>query len=945
MKKFLLYCIIVVVILFLGFTTYYIVANKENIVLANSETQIIKLNIGDYFYLEEIVIHTQPHNGTTIAVEIENDEVVSYNEDECKFEAKKVGATTIKIIPSNDKFGPFTLTANVGDGSSQEFPIYIDNAEKLASIGADGSYWQSIDINTKNKMFYELTDDIRLTDNPWTPLFTTANEGFSGVLNGANHIIYDMTINEDFENAGLICSIAENGVVKNICFKNANISGEFTNAGIVAGKNSGTISLIDIQDSSLTNDSNSGKSGMIVGVNVGTEKTVGSKHALIGMCGVENSKLSSASIAGGITGENKIGNIENSFSALNEFAGMNEDVKFGGIAGCNIGGSTCNCNIKNCHAVVKNLINNGSTSGIVAVDTPATRENVYSNNYYCLDTDYGVAGTDNIGAKKKSAEDMKNIKTYVNWNFKNIWKMGKDYAILRFDMPFTSSITDVDIGHIIEDIDTPSSSGDIGEIVIPTPEDDGDLIYHMVCQMRENPSSGKIYVVTKSATVDMNQGVWSESWVPIGTKDKPFTCQFYVANGETLTFNNLIYDTNDAIYSGFFGYMGSGAVVRGITFNSAKIKSTQAKGNSGVIAGYVGDGATIQDCTVSNSTVTAINFAGLVSGQNYGTITDTEVKVNNKLEISGTATAGAITGANNNVISNCSVNETSISCANGNFGIIAGINNKSITDTSANDSSITSTSVSQFKAGGIAGINNNNILGCKTTSISISGSASSTNTAIGGICGVNAVNAQIDSCSVLSQSIRGYNAGGITANNFGQISLVSVGGIDNKGIIKGCFSGGLTVYNEINATISNCYVNTSLEGISDSGSSNGFAWKLCKDSVISNCFSCSNFSGKGDLNCDTATAYRNWWSGVLSNLPWNTQTGRIENCLMVNQSNAYVQGYGFGIDLIDNPILSKYDVILSEEEAKGSNDFIEFVNAGFSEYVWDFAKGYYPSLK
>ena len=89
MKRFLLCCIIVVVGLFVGFTTYYFVANKESIKLVNESVVTQKLAIGEQVALSDMIVHDQPYKTTTIDVELSDDSVVSYDQEKNVFTAEK----------------------------------------------------------------------------------------------------------------------------------------------------------------------------------------------------------------------------------------------------------------------------------------------------------------------------------------------------------------------------------------------------------------------------------------------------------------------------------------------------------------------------------------------------------------------------------------------------------------------------------------------------------------------------------------------------------------------------------------------------------------------------------------------------------------------------------------------------------------------------------------
>ncbi len=108
--------------------------------------------------------------------------------------------------------------------------IKVSTAEDLIALA-----------NTSKKV--KLANDIDLFDyDSWAPI-----EGFSGVLDGDGHTIYNLTINSiNDENLGLFGIFG--GTVENLVIDNAQISsrGDIGKAGIFCGTNSGTINNVSV---------------------------------------------------------------------------------------------------------------------------------------------------------------------------------------------------------------------------------------------------------------------------------------------------------------------------------------------------------------------------------------------------------------------------------------------------------------------------------------------------------------------------------------------------------------------------------------------------------------------------------------------------------------------------------------------------------------------------
>ncbi|MDD4816161.1 MAG: GLUG motif-containing protein [Clostridia bacterium] len=938
MKRFLIYCIILIVMLFLGFTTYYFVASKENIALAFDQTNTIKLNVGETFSLEKIILHKEPSANTTISVDISNKTVLEYDQNTETFVALTAGNTTITLRPSNLKFGPFVFNVKVGNGLTQENPYYISNDLELASIGTGD--W------TLSKC-YELIADIYLTTYDWTPL--AQNSEFTGVFFGNNFCIFNLTMTavNQANNAGLFDTIGSLGAVKNVKFLNANIIGSYTNLGVVAGVNKGTISLCEVSTAIITNTKTSESfSGGIVGSNIFVLNGTNCKIARIGMCGVEGLIFTSSSYAGGIAGKNLASLIENCYAVVNSFNGTS--AKFGGIVGANIANNTNvykNSIINNCHAICFSLTNSGLNGGIVGedIDFVNTKLNVYSKLYFSMNLGLAVGSSNYSNSAstftKKTEAKMKVQSTYNGWDFVNIWEMASSYAKVNFNKIYTSSIQDI--------IDITNPNTDENPPIVITE----DEIYVMICDMKANPTNNKSYIVSTSYTIDLSESKWNNVF-PIGTKKSPFMGQFYTTNGTNLTFKNL--SISNSVYQGFFGYIGSGAIIKGINFNNITLSNTNT-GYLGAICGYADSNSSIYNCKVNGINISGTGSLGGAVGCNYGTINNVEVNKSpttsfaNSITANLTTSAGGIVGLNMGLVQNSKVSDISIQGANNSslyVGGVVGYNSMQLENCKAKNINVNASSSTYAKAGGITGGNEKSISKSYAFNVNLTLSSTNKNASCGGITATNSVTGVISNSMWVNGNITSYYAGGICADNYGQIICSNAGNEDyGHGLVKGVYVGGLVYINQQNGQIQNCYVTSVLEGLSSSGVVAGFAYEIKGGSVIQYCFSCAAITGKGDFYADTSSGYKNIWIGIWNGIT-QTPTGNIKNSLIVNLSGKYIQGYGILIDMIDNPFLTKYEVTCSEADAKGAKNYTCFTSQGFSEYVWNFnyASGHYPTL-
>ena len=124
MKRFLLYVLILIGLLFVGFTTYYFIATDEKFELSVAESQAIKLNVGDRFTLDQIIEYNKDDLAKKVEVNITNSTILGYSAERGEFTALAAGDTALKITPENQRFGPYSFIVKVGD-VSRYFPPSI----------------------------------------------------------------------------------------------------------------------------------------------------------------------------------------------------------------------------------------------------------------------------------------------------------------------------------------------------------------------------------------------------------------------------------------------------------------------------------------------------------------------------------------------------------------------------------------------------------------------------------------------------------------------------------------------------------------------------------------------------------------------------------------------------------------------------------------------------
>lgn len=300
MKKFIVYLLVIICTVSLGFAVFYLV--RDNEIISISSASMYK-DIGDTFTLD--VNHVNKKASTSISITSSDDTIVSgkYSEEKGTYtaEAKKGGVARINVRTTNAKFRNLWCDIIVGDGTI-ESPFYISTAEQLAAIGMGGQYFTTDTEGNRvevdgvftgsgdyerylSNACYKLVADIDASEvngGYWVPL-----QHFNGRFDGNGHTISNVYIdvegyqNSDLSNkstlfvnnckAGLFASLGKDSVVYNLKLKNyvatngANGTGVYSAFGTVAGENAGTIERVEVEDASLA--VNSGVFGGIVGIN------------------------------------------------------------------------------------------------------------------------------------------------------------------------------------------------------------------------------------------------------------------------------------------------------------------------------------------------------------------------------------------------------------------------------------------------------------------------------------------------------------------------------------------------------------------------------------------------------------------------------------------------------------------------------------------------------
>lgn len=292
MKKFLVYLLVIIVAVSLGFSVFYLVRDNERISLSTTSIYVKK---GDTFDVDLDWENKKAFSDYEVISS--NNSIVNPNGDGT-FTANEGGMAKITFRTSNAKYRNLTCTVLVGDGTISN-PYYISTPTELLSIGntviVDG-----VQVNkdfTVDKC-YQLISDINVASgingsSYWLPIAYNNENGFTGKFDGNGHSISNANIDIDAyenavkdlinipegqkniisENVGFFSKIGVNGTVCGLTLNNVNISSSATNyknVGTIAGVSLGTIERCDVRTSTI-NAPGTENVGGIVGTMLSTE--------------------------------------------------------------------------------------------------------------------------------------------------------------------------------------------------------------------------------------------------------------------------------------------------------------------------------------------------------------------------------------------------------------------------------------------------------------------------------------------------------------------------------------------------------------------------------------------------------------------------------------------------------------------------------------------------
>lgn len=502
-----------------------------------------------------------------------------------------------------------------GGSYAANAPVTLSGAQStFKSNGQEYTMLRSVqDFQSLNWLgygFYALAQDLDLTGM----IFSGALVGnLQGTLAGLGHNVDNLTINAgNGHSAGLIGTIAESAVVRDLTLRNANVTGG-SDLGTLASANLGTIRNVSASGS-VTGTSTLGglvasNYSIITGSNARTSVTSTTKsYFLGGLAGINGANatldnvyatgnVSGASTdMGGLVGAN-LGVIRNAYATGDVTAAADSSgTGIGGLAGT----ARDNSIISNVYASGR-VVASGHTGGVVGLNNGV---NITLQNAQWDPASTGQANAVGGGGDATGALSVANPYSYTSYGnlgtwsqvpgAENVW-VAKDGAgkaqwimLDGFTRPFLAS-----------------------EYSLAVSND------HQLQLMAYNLGANYNIVrdIDAKATSVVGSGMWNvNGFTPIGVYSE-FTGSLN-GNGHTIANLNV---GNYGAFAGLFGIIGAAATVQNVGLTNGTVNSfTQAGGLAGINYGTINN-------TYFNGTVRADGLGGGIGGlvgMNFGTISN-----------------------------------------------------------------------------------------------------------------------------------------------------------------------------------------------------------------------------------------------------------------------------------------------------------------------------------
>ena len=804
------------------------------------KTKEIYCNAGDTIPLKSLGISIEKANiskKTTFNYNAGGEDVtkfIKYDEESASFvvSQENAGEVTLVIRTSNKKYPDFTINVHIGNGSVEN-PYYIFNESELMRIGST----YRLDSN------YKLMSNITLTSN-FEPIgynsITSSWDGFSGTFDGQGYSIKRLNISDiAAKNVGFFSSLGANAKVHNLIIENATISGNYENAGVLAGVSNGDIEKVIVKDAVITNTADKNTTGAMVGALNGDIKLSYVDNVKLNVNGTEEKQLSNATLGGfaGIVNEATVqacyaNNVKLNISNISS-------VKAGGFVGLFVIGTETGSIQQSYANAICSHEHFGAFAGHIlsSNDFDLEKANMLRHLIGNFAVVYGVENSSqitdgqlvhgvidkffvNITYPERSVFYERESALYLIRGFASAGEVitTNEFVFYAIDM---NTITTWDTTYVWDTTNNSLPTLRMGSIYPTTPS--GEYFRRDLAQ--KDLGTKETFVDTFASNVeDQNIKLLEDvdltnGWTPVSVKNSTID-----GNNKTIRIN-----LNNAIG----GNLGLFTTLDNVTIKNLNIVVTGVSANAtngGALAGIITSSTVNSTSSIDNVTVTfednfsapiITNFGGIAGTIENTIVTGCSVsglKVNADSKITS---AGAVAGVVN---AGAQVNYITITdsavCATSNAGGIAGTNAGTITNITATVDVIYNSTTDKALVAGAVASNSGTVDNVQlTTNIVLKNAGATT---VGGVVATNSgrisnVTVSGNNISIETSSTSTINIGGIVGSNTGTINNVA-NNIKNVGTYKvglNHYVGGVASYNR--GTITKVVVQSNLYGNNVSG--------------------------------------------------------------------------------------------------------------------------------
>ena len=288
-------------------------------------------HVGQTFETDGMVVTAYYSNSTSKPV-------TGYTVSPEKFETEESDATVTITYTEGDVTKTATVTVNVGPD-----PGYTkDDKGTYMVYNADGLMAWAAAAQDDPSISCTLTDDIDLEGRTWTPVGTSASDGYTGIFDGGNYAITNLEIHTSkSSNQGLFGYVGS-GTVQNLKLENVSITAENSQyVGAVAGYSCGRIENCEVSGSvsggANVSGTNASSVGGVAGGNAGGEVVGCSSTASVTANG-SNSRV------GGVVGNNMMNaTVVACYHTTGAITATIGNTNAGGVVGRNSGAQVVAC--------------------------------------------------------------------------------------------------------------------------------------------------------------------------------------------------------------------------------------------------------------------------------------------------------------------------------------------------------------------------------------------------------------------------------------------------------------------------------------------------------------------------------------------------------------------------------------------------------------------------